>query len=292
MANRGATDILACMVTYEPEMPLLKGALSALCAQAEHVVLYDNGSRNAGEIRQLCGEFPAVRLFENRENLGLPVNYNRAAALAREEGIPWLLLMDQDTLIPDGMLDAFRQYTGMENTAVISPVIWDINSEEREEVLRSVPDEPFSYVRKCLSSASLYHVETLLSLGGFDERLFIDWIDLDYSRNVSLRGLKMIRVNSVLVRHRIGDRHVVTAHFLWKKHIVGFHSPFRTYYFYRNALYFFRKYRGCPEDEPGVFLRKRDLCKSLFWLLYEDRPLRKEAAALRGILAGLIMKLP
>ena len=101
--------VLAAVVTYHPEIPLLKQNLDALSSQVDQILVFDNASANIGEIRNLAASFDRVRLIENDQNLGLPANYNRAARMARDMDCPWLLLMDQDTVVP---FDLIRKYMG------------------------------------------------------------------------------------------------------------------------------------------------------------------------------------
>lgn len=211
-------NVMAVVVSYNPILPLLRENLQALFSQLDRVVLMDNGSQNIDEVRTLLQQFERLQLVENGENLGLPVNYNRAARIAHDEGFAWLLTMDQDTIIPDGMIDAFLQYESLENVAVIGPVMCDVSRESIDEIRATLPDEPYAYINEfsCISSASMNRIETLLKLGGFDEKLFIDWVDIDYCKNAKVHGYDILRVNSCIARHQIGDRPDYHYRFLWR----------------------------------------------------------------------------
>ena len=279
-------DVMAVVVSYNPVLPLLREDLQALFCQLDRVVLMDNGSKNIDEVRTLARQFDRLQLVENGENLGLPVNYNRAARMARDEGFAWLLTMDQDTVIPEGMIDAYMQYASLENVAVIGPVSWDVNRKTLGEIRAGLPDKPFSYVNEfgCISSASMVRVETLLKLGGFDEKLFIDWVDFDYSKNARLHGYAILRVNSCTVKHQIGDHPQRLVKVLGLSVHLLRYSPIRYYYIYRNGIYYKRKY-SLPFSAMRKFFRNAciRILRALLTLPYD----RQASQCLRMILRGL-----
>ena len=66
-----------------------------------------------------------------------------------------------------------------------------------------------------------------------DERLFIDFVDVDWCLRCRALGVPVVVVPDAVMAHAIGDR-VVRAPFGVYRGIV--HSPVRTYYKIRNSL--------------------------------------------------------
>ena len=66
-----------------------------------HVILIDNGSDNVelweGDLKGLKN----LKIVRNKKNIGLPINYNRAAKYAYKHCYEWLIIFDQDTLIQE-----------------------------------------------------------------------------------------------------------------------------------------------------------------------------------------------
>ncbi len=282
-------SVMAVVVSYNPILPLLRENLQALFSQLDRVVLMDNGSQNIDEVRTLLQQFERLQLVENGENLGLPVNYNRAARIAHDEGFAWLLTMDQDTIIPDGMIDAFLQYESLENIAVIGPAIWEVNRASIEEVRAALQNEPYSYVDEfsCISSASMNRVDTLLKLGGFDEKLFIDWVDIDYCKNAKVHGYSILRVNSCIARHQIGDRPEWHRRFLWRTVTLSKYLPPRYYYSNRNQIYYIRKYDLPFSARLVLYWRTgKWMIKTLLFLPYDPEALQKIRMTFRGLRDG------
>ena len=81
-------------------------------------------------------------------------------------------------------------------------------------------------------------------IGGFDENLFIDGVDIDYCYAALSKGYKNIKFGRNHFNHSLGNktkRGSVFTLFLFKKN-VSIHSSLRVYYMYRNMLYIRNKY--------------------------------------------------
>ena len=276
------------IITYQPDLLLLKQNLSALVPQVSGVWLYDNGSANVEDIRNLISDFPSVELIENRENLGLPINYNKAARkTGNADGNAWLLILDQDTVLPEGYVHAASAFFDRKDVSIICPLYWDINAESFEEFQKRMPPEETSYVKRCISSGSICRVRDILDFGGFDEQMFIDYVDYDYCRTVMEHGRKILRLNRFYLQHQIG--HSKTSRFLWKNIVVTNHSAFRWYYFFRNYIYFIRKHKlglwTAIKSYKALFIR------FLIILFHEDDKWNKLCAILKGFADGFKMKL-
>lgn len=100
---------------------LFGGGLRGLSAE---VIVVDNASRD-GTVEMVCGEFPAVRLVTNRENVGFSRANNQALAVASGRNI---LLLNADTRVPEGtlarcvaFLEALPASAGAMTCRVVSP---------------------------------------------------------------------------------------------------------------------------------------------------------------------------
>ena len=70
------------------------------------VVVSDNGSTD-GSVEKIRGQFPAVRVVENRANLGFAKGNN---AGIREAHGDYVLILNPDTIIHDGSLDRWMEF--------------------------------------------------------------------------------------------------------------------------------------------------------------------------------------
>ena len=284
-----ANNVTGTVITYNPDLSLLKNNLAAAVPQVSGVLIYDNGSANVADIRELLSVFPSVELIENGENLGLPVNYNKAARKVggRTDSDSWLLILDQDTVLPEGYVQAASAFFGQGDISIISCPYWDSNAESFEEFHKRLPSEETCYVKECISSGSICRMRDIFVLGGFDEQMFIDYVDYDYCRTVQEHGLKILQLNRYYIKHPIG--HSQTVRFLGKPQVIHNHSPFRKYYFCRNRVYYARKHHMSLWKDKGFY--KGYLRILILTLLYEDDKWNKLRAMLKGFADGFKMKL-
>jgi rhamnosyltransferase len=130
-----------------------------------------------------------------------------------------------------------------------------------------------------IASGSLIPTESLETLGGMEERLFIDYVDLEWCFRASAAGFGLYGAPAAELRHRQGDA-VVRLRWLGGRTVVC-HSPLRLYYTIRNRLALY-----CRSYVPKRWIVK-DACQLLlkfavFSLFVPPR--RKNAAMMaRGL---------
>ena len=276
MTNMLNTGVLATIITFNPNISQLFENVQRIMSQVDDLVIYDNCSKNIEEIK---GKLSDVHIIQNDTNLGLPINYNRAVSLAKEKGYKWLLIMDQDTLIPDNLIEEYRKYMSLDNVAIICPRYRDINCISEEEFNKRIPDEPYNFVDRCISSASLNNVDIATEIGGFDEKMFIDYVDYDYCKNCINHGYKILEINTCVVEHQIGKSKIIN--FLGRKLVSYNHPPIRKYYFFRNRVYYARKYH------ENIIRVVKSLLGHFIPLFYEENKSEKIKQALKGLIDGL-----
>lgn len=279
--NMEHNKILAVIITYNPDISILKSNIAALYPQVDYITIYDNASDNVKLISKVTSKYKNITLIKNKKNEGLPINYNRGLRFCLDNGYEWLLTMDQDTIVPADLIINYSKVFNNEKVAIISPVLVDINIQTEEEVRLTLPDENYTEIRYCISSASLNRVSILKELGGFDEKLFIDQVDFDYCRNVLNHGYKIFRMNHSFIAHQVGQGRKIRI--LGKEEVAYNHSPFRKYYFFRNRIYFARKYHITLFNEPVYY---RNLVKHFLVLFYEDQKNEKFKQVFKGIRDG------
>ena len=276
--------VKSVVVTYNPDIKLLTRNLDSLTQQVSSVFLYDNASKNRDEIIELVKNFPTVKLFLNDENLGLPINYNRATTEAKcGGGCEWLLTMDQDSQLPNDYIECASRYFIQDDIAIICPLERDDDITPANES----HEEACEFVERCISSGSLNRISTLEALGGFDEKMFIDMVDFDYCKTVRERGHKILRLNNCIMKHKIGRCEIISV--FGKPKMIFNHSPLRRYYYFRNSIYYARKHAITFKKDKQFYMA---LMKGLILILYEKNGVRKFFMGLKGLLAGFRMKLP
>lgn len=249
--NGLAGDTCAVIVTYRPDAAILRSSLQACREQVGAVFVFDNASP-AEAFEGLAGALDGVELRRNDRNIGLAAGFNRGIEFARARGFRFVLLLDQDSVPAPGMVAALRDAI----EAVSS-------SSHRVGAAGAVPVDgrnglPAPFVRigfpfnrklpaaaearvECdflISSGSLIPMDALDAVGGMDEGLFIDNVDLDWCFRARARGFVLVGVGAARMRHSIGDALRPSR---FQRGGAFVHQPLRLYYIMRNRVLLYRR---------------------------------------------------
>lgn len=288
---------LAIIVTYNPDVERLEENIKAIAGQTDKVLVVDNGSKNTDFLDKLSFIYN-TDVIRNNSNKGIAYALNVGMKYAYQNGFEWAITLDEDSVCPVGIISGAKELLDKaalgevnfvfkeSSIAMIVPLIKESASGEVCELGTKVSDEAFQEVKKCITSASITNVWIWKKLRGFDNRLFIDYVDYDYALRCVLNGYKIIRMNEVVLDHRIGRSEY--KKFLWTKVRVANHSPQRKYYIARNIVIYIRRYA----KHINVVAELLRLFKVLILVvLYEDNKRSKLGACFRGIIDGLKYRL-
>lgn len=242
----------AGIVLYNPDIKRLKENLDAVCGQVERVYCYNNGLQNAGEIDALLNAYGNIRVIGTGTNVGIATALNELTKEAEKDNIEWILTLDQDSVVCDGMVEALASFKNEKDVAIICPIIEDIR---RKNETPAVAQNTIDDVEFCITSGSFMNIQKTLGIGGFDEWLFIGLVDNEICYRIKLNGYRIIRNNAVILNHELGNLtpsrfenvylrlgnllHSETIKKLSYKRAV---SPMRLYYATRNMIYLKKRY--------------------------------------------------
>lgn len=266
--------VLAGIVLYQPDTERLTENINAIRNQVDAILLVDNGSNNLDKVKEISGD--TVFYIENGANLGIAAALNKIMRYAAENGYEWVLTLDQDSVCNEGLVDEYRKYTYLEDAGVMTCRILDRHLTEDE--MSEEQSEDVREAKRCITSASFCSVKAYLKTKGFDEWLFIDWVDFDYCAQIRKIGYKVYRVNFVGMIHEIG--HGKTVKLLHRHFNVYNHSAFRHYYINRNRLYVAKMY---PEEYSVPNQFKKVIKDIILVTLYETDKTAKLKAIFKGV---------
>lgn len=233
---------IATVVTlYHPDKNA-PGNIGSYSPKTGKTYVFDNTEKASFLKKQFDGH-PAVAYFHSGENEGIAKVLNKAAQMAIKDGYDWLLMMDQDSKFEgdrfDQYLNCVKAYGDNNDVAMFG-----VNDETDPE---KIPNKAEPLVTdQLITSGTLLNLALFTEIGAFDENLFIDSVDHDYSIRVLQHGYKMIKFPHIHLSHSIGKlekRASIKTLFLIKK-LKRIHPPVRCYYMYRNLLYLQEKYKN------------------------------------------------
>lgn len=271
--NAGEDDLAkagAVMVTHHPPGEV-RASATLLAGQFRRVWIVDNGSGPAfdGVLNELA-RLPSTTLVRLPSNWGIAAALNVGMTQLLDCGARWVALFDQDTWIPPGyltaMLETWRLCPQAERLGLLAPDHVQRGSGE-DLPLRPALGSTCRLVRTAISSGSLVCARAYRAVGGFDESLFIDYVDFDFCLRLRRAGYVLGRVPGIRVSHSLGEGRVVRLGPCRLR--IRSHRPWRYYYIFRNRILMYRRFWVA---DPVWCLH------DLFWFLLD------------GLKAGLLEK--
>lgn len=255
-------NFAGCVILYNPE----KEDIANILTYVNHVkklYVFDNTESNSNQDR--FEGIENIAYFWDGVNKGLSVRLNEACQKAIDDNFDFLLTMDQDSsFLEKNIAVYFNQalhYKEKDNVAVYGL--------EYKYAHQKVAEDLICVEKKdhVITSASLINLKLYDSIGGFDENLFIDGVDIDYCYAALVKGYEIIQFKNNYFKHSLGEpvkRRSIFTFFLLKK-INNIHSPLRIYYMHRNRLYLEQKYKAkLPKVVIGMVKNyKHNIAKSI-----------------------------
>lgn len=247
-SNAAPLRIIAVIVTYFPKRDELDALLSALTPQVMRVVVVDNTP--SGQTGQLANGSDSIEQARNGINIGLSAAQNRGIERARELNATHVVLFDQDSIPAADMIkrliDAQEKLVqrGVK-LAAVGPRWLDRHTGQSAPFVRigwtglrhvhsAWDNEGLIEADFLIASGSLIPLSVLDQLGGMDESLFIDHVDIEFAFRAAARGFRMYGISEAILMHGLGE--AKQRVWLGKWWHVPVHSPLRNYYFARNTL--------------------------------------------------------
>lgn len=276
-------ELIIGIVLFNPELNILNQNLKFMNKNGYHVVLIDNGSNNLVEIKNCLKEFDNTVLISNHENKGIAYALNSIIDFAKNNKYSWILTLDQDSMPNEDMLNKMME-SALPTYSIVCPRLVDCNVSQEIRNGKIVYDTKKSNLefiknpKEIMTSGCMMNIKVFEKVGKFDDKLFIDYVDVDYNIRVLEAGLKIVRVNDAILAHQLGESTI--KKFLGHSILVDNHNSMRRYYITRNRLYIAKKYykdKGYKKELLKVVL------SGIKIVLYENDKMNKVKAIFKGI---------
>lgn len=156
----------------------------------DRYMVYDNSPR---DFRADAENLPAAAVYVRDErNGGLPKAYNTAARFAREHGYSRILLLDQDTVFPDGAGEIYGRFN--ESVALSVPAMKTVSGADfspctlsgwkTRAVRQPVPGIYSLWEFASVNSGMCIDLELFFKAGGYNERIVLDFADFEFQNRL------------------------------------------------------------------------------------------------------------
>lgn len=231
----------------------------------EKVYIVDNSSADNSS---LASKIQNSVYISNKNVNGIAGALNKGCGAAKNDGFEWVLTMDQDSCFDQeqlsGYLKTCEKYSVDDKCVSFSlkhkkdneqlsfmhwisknitkPIRFKVLSPIKRKLLHITNLPPAGTECKCgtepvgctweiITSANLVKLDAWEKVGGYDEILFIDLVDVDFTYKLHLAGYKILKFPWLYFHHNLGEPKKT---FFAKK--TPMESDFRMRYIFRNLL--------------------------------------------------------
>ncbi len=239
-------NTLILIVTFQGASTICQTIAACLSDSlpGQDILIIDNASSDGTPALVKSLSCPGMRILEMEKNIGVAAAYNIGLKKAREWGKKWLFILDQDSVCQSVCLNKllhtaqFFQDKG-EKIAAVCPTV-------KSSIFPHIIHFPYGWdgtvffpitgngtdqirIDSTVSSGTLYSVNALVSVGGFREEYFIDFVDHDCHLRLREAGWIIMWEKKAEIYHNLGKIQRFTHEGLWIEH-----APYRYYYMARN----------------------------------------------------------
>lgn len=242
------TDVIAIIVTHNPDLLSLKLLCDRLTRQVAQVLIVDNHSRKT--LQTFISQWSNVELIEANENRGIAWAQNTGINWASSNGARYVILFDQDSLPDAGMITCLlKEYSLLiQQGCQIAAVGPNYQNTTNINVDPFIVLEGCKLVRKPLqgrssvkalfliSSGCLIPLSAIKDIGLMQEDLFIDYVDVEWCLRAKSKGFDCYGSAKAKMTHSIGSQ---ATNFIGRN--FSLHDSNRYYYLFRNAVLLYKK---------------------------------------------------
>lgn len=272
--------VLAGIVLYNPEADRLRDNIEAIRTQVDYVLLIDNGSSNKSYTGFIKG-YDNLAIITNVKNQGIAYALNQICGYAHTHDFNWVLTLDQDSVATPGMVETYKSIVD-DTIGILGCWIHDRGYQIDESWGIEHGTFETDWV---ITSAAFTNVKAWKDCGGFDNGMFIEWVDWEICESMRKVGYKIMKTYKTKLVHELGHntRLVMVRHHQMQ---VMNHKPLRYYYSVRNRIYMSKKY---------IHINLLEQLKEIGFKLYtveryEKNKFKNFIAIIKGTIAGFFME--
>ncbi|WKZ85939.1 glycosyltransferase family 2 protein [Ralstonia pickettii] len=290
-------NIWAVVVCYRPALEQLSGLLEAVTPQVTGIIVVDNDP-GKGLREWMDGRSTGHCVYLPMDgNVGVATGHNMGIAAARDRQATHVVLFDQDSLPAPTMIARLRDAMSAAEghglkAASAGPFFHDPRdgsyypfirlSGWKIERVRQPDTESWCSADYLITSGCLISMAALDEIGGMEDGLFIDYIDIEWGLRARSKGFVNLGVFDAAMEHDLGEP---PRRYLRGRLRVPMHSPLRHYYLFRNALRLYRRsyipWRWRLNDGYRLLL------KGVFYSLCVENRSEQRRMILRGCAHGM-----
>lgn len=258
----------SCTVLYNPNESVLTNLNSYSNCVDVSVVVDNSDTKN--EISQSLKNNSNFIYIDMDGNKGIAAALNKGIEYLNSKNIDFALTMDQDSLFPTKY---YPNILKLVNKYKTDYSVIGLNFNQDNSGLDKIIEVPY-----WITSGNFVNISDFMSVGGFMNELFIDYVDFELGYKFKKNGFKICYLKDFSLKHTIGNP--IEIHLFGKTYYAMNHSPIRYYYRYRNAYYL---YHFVDRQFFKKEYYKEMIVNTLKMLIYEKNRKAKFSMIRKGI---------
>jgi rhamnosyltransferase len=232
-------NIAGVVILYHPDIQQLSDNILTYFKGLKQLYVYDNSETKTIGIEDALFKLdPSIQYHYFNANEGIAKRLNQAIEHALVDRYDYLLTMDQDSSFKVGDFDKYK--LAIQSSSFSNVAQFGVNCQPDFTFPKEHPEEALTLI----TSGSVLNLSSIKNIGLFNEDLFIDFVDADFSYRVIQNGYKNVMFSNILLNHALGKLVDGRSLVNFKKTLRITHAPIRVYYIVRNGLYLLFKSRG------------------------------------------------
>ena len=232
-------NIAGVVILYHPDIEQLSDNIQTYLNGLKQLYVYDNSeSKTPGIEEALLKLHPSIQYHYFNTNECIAKRLNQAIEQAALNQYDFLLTMDQDSSFKDGDFEKYK--TLIQSSAYNHVAQFGVNCQPDFILPKDEPETALTLI----TSGSILNLALTKQIGPFNEALFIDFVDAEFSYRVIQNGFINLLFSNIVLNHALGKLVEGRSLVNFKKTLRITHAPIRVYYIIRNGLYLLLKAQG------------------------------------------------
>lgn len=277
-------NIAGVVILYHPDLEHLLTNILTYVSGLKQLYVYDNSDAKTPGIEEALFKIdPSIQYKFFNANEGIAKRLNQAMDQAALNQYDYLLTMDQDSSFKIGDLEKYKNL--IQSSTYHNVAQFGVNCQPDFTQPVEQPEEALTLI----TSGSILNLSLTKNIGPFNEALFIDFVDAEFSYRVIQNGYLNLMFSNIVLNHAIGT--LVEGRSLgnFKKSMRIIHAPTRVFYIVRNGLYLLFKVKGFTSPMKKDIIRCIKIIKND--LIYNPQLISVYKNVFAGIYAFMINRM-
>ena len=277
-------NIAGVVILYHPDIKQLSENINTYVLGLKQLYIYDNSEiQTPGIEAALNNLHPCIKYQFFNNNEGIAKRLNQAVEAAMQTQYDYFLTMDQDSSFKPGDFEKYKSLIQKEEYTKVAQ--FGINCQPQITMSSEQPQEALTLI----TSGSILNLSLIKKVGDFNEDLFIDFVDAEFSYRVVQHGLINLMFSNIQLNHALGNLVSGRSLLTFKKTLRIIHAPIRAFYITRNGLFLLFKHKGLSEEMRKDVIRCMKILKND--LIYHPQLTQVYINVMKGVFAFCFNKM-